>query len=61
MFHDDVKIVLILCGICELKIPISTQIEIRKLEIICGKWDLGNCEFPWFVKMNQLINKISIN
>ena len=39
----------ILCGILELRIHYSKQIEISKNGINGGKYDLGNCEFPWFV------------
>ena len=39
----------ILCGIFELKIHYSTQIEISKSGINGGKYYLGNCEFTWFV------------
>ena len=42
MCHDDVKIMSILCGFFELKFFISTQIEIRNLEIRGGKHELGN-------------------
>ena len=43
-----------LCGIFELKIHISTQIEISKNGINGGKYDLGNCEFPWFVNHESI-------
>ena len=39
-------------GIFKLKIHISTQIEISKMEIRSGKYDLGNLEFPYFVNIN---------
>lgn len=39
----------ILCEIFELKIHYSTQIKISKNRINDGKYDLGNCEFPWCV------------
>ena len=39
----------IYCGIVELKIHYSTQIEISENRINGEKCDLGNCEFPWFV------------
>ena len=49
MCHDDIKIMSILCRIFELKMHYSTKMEIRNLEIRGGKYDLRNCEFPWFV------------
>ena len=49
MCHDDVKIMSILCGIFELKIHYSTQTKISKNEINGSKYNLGNCEFLWFV------------
>ena len=39
----------ILCGIFELKIHYSAQIEISKNGLNNGKYDLGICEFPWFL------------
>ena len=45
----------ILCGIFKLKIHYSTQAEISKNGINDGKYDLGNCEFPWFGN-NKSIN-----
>ena len=38
----------ILCGIFELKIHYSIQIEISENGINGGKYGLGNCEFSWF-------------
>lgn len=39
----------IVCRIFELKTHYCTQIGISENGIIGGKYDLGNCEFPWFL------------